>query len=171
MLACDASPYGVGAVLLQQMEDRLEHPVAYASSSLSQAERNYSQLDREGLAVVLGVKKFHIYLYGRDFLITTDHKPLLGLFKEDKPTPVLASSRIQWWSLTLAAYRYQLLYKRGAANANADGFSRLPSPMQPKHTAEPADFVFVMDHMESTPVNSDRNKLWAGRHPCLSTVR
>ena len=121
--------------------------------------------------MVFGVKKFHKYLYGRDFLITTDHKPLLGLFKEDKPTPVLASSRIQRWSLTLAAYRYQLLYKRGAANVNADGFSRLLLPMQPEHTPEPADFVFVMDHMESTPVNSDRPKLWTGRDPCLSTVR
>ena len=92
---------GTGAVLSQQMEDGLEHPVTYASRSLSKAERNYFQLDCEGLAVVFGVKKFHMYLYGRDFLITADHKPLLGLFKEENPHPLLrqhvfSDGRLLW---------------------------------------------------------------------------
>ena len=69
-----------------------EHPVAFTSRTLAPAEKNYSQLDKEGLAIIFGVEKFHNFLFGRQFTIVTDHKPLKHLFGEDKPIPPLASA-------------------------------------------------------------------------------
>ena len=69
ILACDASDHGIGAVLSHIVDGNLERPVAYISRTLSAAEKHYSQLEKEALAIVLAVKKFHRYLLGRHFLI------------------------------------------------------------------------------------------------------
>ena len=76
ILQCDASPDGVGAILSHILKDSSKRPVAYMSCTLNPAERNYSQIEKEALAIISAARKFHPYLYG------TDHKLLLGLLYE-----------------------------------------------------------------------------------------
>ena len=73
----DASQHGLGACLMQKVR-----PVAYASRSLSQAERNYAQIEKELLTIVFACTKFHQYIYGFSIDIQTNHKPLEAIIKK-----------------------------------------------------------------------------------------
>ena len=112
-LACDASPYGVGAVLSQLESNGQERLIAFSSHSLSKAEKGYAQIEKEALAIIFGVKKFHKYLYGRMFTLQTDHKPLVTILgpKSAIPTLGLAAARMQRWALILSAYHYKIEYQ------------------------------------------------------------
>ncbi|KRY69639.1 Retrovirus-related Pol polyprotein from transposon [Trichinella pseudospiralis] len=106
------------------MSDDTETPVAYASKTLTATKRNYAQIDKEALAIVFRVKKFHQYLYGKYFTIVTDHKPLLVLLKLHSPVPQKVSPRMLHWNLLLSAYNYANYINRRYL-ANADALSRL----------------------------------------------
>ena len=75
-LIVDASPRGLGSILAQKQVDGTMRPVYFASKSLNKPETNYSQIEREALAVWWGCKRFHLYLHGTSFVVLTDHKPL-----------------------------------------------------------------------------------------------
>jgi len=91
-------------------------------------------VEKEGLACVYGVKRFHLYLFGHKFVLQTDHQPLTTLFNETKAIPVRASSRIQRWALLMASYEYTIVFRSTSKHANADAMSRLPLPDKPAST-------------------------------------
>ena len=170
LLACDASDYGIGAVLSHIGDDSQERPVAYASRTLSSAEKHYSQLEKEALAIVFAVKKFHHYLWGRHFMIESDHQPLKSLLGENNRVPYMASSRIQRWAVTLSAYRYTIRHKAGKHLCNADALSRLPRPVTTSSDCVPQDLVLVINHLSSTTVSAANIKQWTAEDPVMSCV-
>ncbi|XP_055916795.1 uncharacterized protein K02A2.6-like [Eupeodes corollae] len=118
-LRSDASPVALGAVLIQ-FENKVPRVISFASKSLSQVERRYSQTEKEGLALVWAVERFSYYLAGTEFELVTDHKPLEAIFKPTSRPP----ARIERWVLRLQAFRFKVVYQPGKLNI-ADSVSRL----------------------------------------------
>ena len=169
VVTADSSSYGIMAVLSLKVDGQ-ERPVCYVSRTLNSAERNYCQTEKEALALVYAVKKFHFYLYGHDFTAITDHKPLLGLFSLDKQISVQASGRIQRWSLILQGYKFQLVHKSGKMIGNADALSRLPFDCGDIAVPVPTEWVHLVEFLADTPITakiiSDETK----KCPVLSKI-
>jgi hypothetical protein len=120
ILTTDASGYAIGAILSQGRLGQ-DKPIAYASRTLNQAELNYATVEKELLAIVWACKHFRPYLLGRKFQIVTDHKGLTWIFNVKDP-----SSRLMRWKLLLEEYDYEIQYRAGQRNCNADSLSRYP---------------------------------------------
>ncbi|KAL6417636.1 hypothetical protein ACFW04_012606 [Cataglyphis niger] len=125
VVTTDASGYAIGGILSQGSIDK-DLPIAYTSRLLNTAEKNYSTIEKELLAIVYCVNYFRPYLYGRRFELVTDHKPLVWLHSVKDPT-----SRLVRWRLKLAEYEYEVKYKAGRTNVNADALSRNPAQTFP----------------------------------------
>lgn len=143
----DASPVGLGGILVQ-IQAGQPRIIAYASRSLSDVEKRYSQTEKEALGIVWACERFHIYLYGISFELLTDHKPLQYIYaKKAKP-----SARIERWVLRLQSYDFQVVYIPGPRNI-ADCLSRLISKTGAKSSGQnigEEHIRFIASH--ATPV-------------------
>ena len=125
VLQTDASDEGIGAVLLQPRasDPRELAPVLYASRRLKAAERNYATIEKEALAIYWAIKKFEVYLYGREFVLWTDHRPLLYLQSADRLNP-----RLKRWAMYLTLFPFTSKHIEGDSNHLADLLSRRAIP-------------------------------------------
>ena len=120
IVSTDASGTAIGGVL-SQVQKGSEKVIAYWSRQLQKAERNYSTVEREALAVVCAIKEFYPYLYGFPFTVITDHNPLTSL-KGIKDT----GGRLTRWLMFLQQFNFEIKYKKGSQHSNADALSRQP---------------------------------------------
>ena len=154
-LYVDAFPFGLGAILTQTTPCQQDTKViAYASRSLTYTESQYSQIERESLAIVYGIEHFHIYLYGHEFTLVTDYKPLELIYRNPKSRP---SARLERWCLRLQDYTFQVKYQTGPANPS-DYLSRHPLTTRPDNKQQNLSdehVRFVVNH--AVPVALDVN--------------
>ena len=124
VLETDASIKGLGAVLSQRQENSQLHPVAFASRALSAAEKNYSIIELETLAVVWAIQHFHAYLYMHEVMVVTDHSAVKAILQ----TPSPSGKHTRWWLKVFASGvgKVQMVYRPGRENARADALSRNP---------------------------------------------
>ena len=153
MLACDASTKGVGCIL-SRLIDGVERLIALYSRTLKPAEKNYLVLDKEALAVIGGMRKFHCYLYCRSFIIQSDHKPLEKLLLLD-----------------LSAYGNSWKYRSGKNMCHADTMSRLPLN-DPERDEVPllAEVVLLLQTLYYSPITSEQIRIMTRRDPVFSKI-
>ena len=167
-VACDASAYGLGAVLSQTTKSGEERPVAFASRTLTQTEKGYSQIDKEALALVWGIRKFHQYVYGHKFTLITDHQPLTMILDPHKSIPVTTAARLQRYAAFLGGYDYVVQYRNTLRHGNADALSRLPLTVEEGEEDEASQlFVKLVEHL---PVTYSQLRESTQKDPTLSKV-
>ena len=148
-LHTDASGTGLGAALYQQ-QDGANRVIAYASRSLKPAEKNYPAHKLEFLALKWAVsEKFHDYLYGTKFEVITDNNPL---------TYILTTAKLdatgQRWIAALSNYNFDIKYRSGKKNADADGLSRMKEEETEKNVIFPEVLKAVSQAVHVTAGNS-----------------
>lgn len=157
IVTTDASDVALGAVLSQGKIGN-DRPIAYISRTLNIAETKYSTIEKELLAVVWALKYFRPYLYGHKFLIYTDHRPLAWLYSLKEP-----NSKLTRWRLRLQEYDFEIFYRSGKQNSNADALSRIqintltsaPEPYLPQSNTSVNDESDAESEQTVSAIDSD----------------
>ena len=169
LLITDASPVGLGAVLVQKQGDNEFKPIAYISRSLSPTEKRYAQIEREALACVWAVERFHNYLFGNEFVLCVDNKPLTSLLAPD--CKKILPPRIQRLAWRLYQYNYKIEHVAGKMNI-ADLLSRLPlMELDETTSGDVADLYvrFIVEHNDSErAISIEEIKIETGKDETLS---
>ena len=155
VLETDASILGLGAILSQQQPDGTIHPVAYASRSLNQAERNYRITELETLAAVWAVTHFQAYLYGNSVRIYTDHSAVKAVLLAPNPSGKYA----RWWTRVYGSGNQEvdIVYRPGKQSANTDTLSRSPLPGRTTGVVKEKDSELLVGAVKSETSSGSEN--------------
>ncbi|PFX20902.1 Retrovirus-related Pol polyprotein from transposon 17.6 [Stylophora pistillata] len=161
----------IGAVLSHVINDGTERPIAFASKTITKTEQKYAQIDKEALSIIWGVKKFHMYMFGRPFTICTYHQPLTSIFHPRKSIRVVTATHLQRYALFLAGYDYSIQYKNTKFHSNADGLSRLPLVTEAKdeEVVDPVG-AFNLMQFDPLPVTVENVRRETQRDPVLAQM-
>ncbi|XP_003743026.1 uncharacterized protein K02A2.6-like [Galendromus occidentalis] len=184
VVAADASQTGIGGVLLQRYADGNERAVFHMSKSLSKSQRNYSQVEKEAFALVTAVERFKKFVWGRRFILQTDHRPLLALFRTSntKGLQERTAARLKRWALRLVGFDFEIEYIRTEEFGQADALSRLIAEARDSTTdSELEEVVANLDQSVETELeahilalNTEESRHRLGREteldPILSKV-
>jgi len=174
-VACDASVAGIGTTLFHCNSGGSERPIASISKTLTGSQRNYSQIQKEALAIIYALKKFFHNLYGRKFILVTDHRPLVAMFGPNKPTPALAANRLSQWALFLRQFN-TIEYCKTSEHSNADVLIRLPVGEDPvfdrDESTDDVDTICTTEalSLQVEPTDSGTLRKESSRDPTLTKV-
>lgn len=150
IVTTDASEYAVGAVISQGTIPN-DRPIHYYSKTLSATQVRYSTIEKELLAIIWAVENFRHYLYGKKFIIVTDHMPLTYLLNTKN-----MNKRIHNWRTTLMEYTFEVVFRKGSQNVVADALSRIKTnEVQPNSNALMAQSIAeILEKTQLLPIQT-----------------
>ena len=164
VIQADASLKGLGAVLLQHGQ-----PVCYASKALTETEQRYSNIERETLALVWRLERFHYFIYGKRCTVNTDHKPLEAIFKKKLSS---CPARLQRFVLRALKYDIEVKFVKGTEVPIADALSRVsPLPAPANGELPQLDIHFVTRTLPASPTRLQQIREETANDPTLSALR
>ncbi|UYV76696.1 K02A2.6-like, partial [Cordylochernes scorpioides] len=141
-VTCDASNYGIGGYI-SHIVNGTEKPITFVSRTLNDTEKKYSQIEKEGLSIFFTLNRLKQFLYGRKFIINTDHKPLLAIFGDKNNLPALVANRLHRWSLSISNFNFEIKYTKGTEIPLADFLSRFPNPEKGEKEEEMGEILLI----------------------------